>query len=153
MPTIASCCRIKDKLRKIPPEELIPCAVYFCWLGGLVIFYGRIQADSTSPTCHNMATKEQLGLVTLYSPTKPPAAIGFSFVKTKYYNLQYNAPDNVNHQPPPPHSQTQVIQRFENFFCQHPHPHLHLSFSVRIPSIPYPRWESLYFKCQNCPWV
>ncbi len=47
------------------------------------------------------------------------------------------------------HGQTKGILTFEIFFCQSPHPHLHLLCQNSLYFLPQ-RWESLYFKCQNC---
>ncbi len=61
------------------------------------------------------------------------------------------APGDVNHQGLIC-GQTDGILTIENFFGQSPHPHLYPL--CQNPSISYPRrWRSLYFECQNCPWV
>ncbi len=61
------------------------------------------------------------------------------------------APVNVNHQGSP----TSRLRGFRHFKISSVKVlTLICTFCVRIPSISYPRrWESLYFKCQNCPWV
>ncbi len=55
--------------------------------------------------------------------------------------------------PESPHKQTQAILTFENFLLSKS-PTLICTLGIRIPPISYPRrGQSLYFKCQKCPWV
>ncbi len=65
--------------------------------------------------------------------------------------LVCNALVNVNHQGPP----AGIPRGFWHLkISSLKVPTLICTFCVRIPSISYPRrGKSLYFKCQNCPWI
>ncbi len=54
--------------------------------------------------------------------------------------------------PPPPAGRPSGFWHLNNSSVKVPR--IICTYCTRILSISYPRkWESLYFKCQNCPWV